>query len=90
MKKIILSGLTVIAISSCRQKGISGTKINDASELSQGKSIFENSCGKCHDLPDPKSHTDEQWVDIMKAMAPKVKLSSEQSTIVYNYLTHSN
>ncbi len=58
--------------------------------IAEGKSLFDNSCAKCHDLPAPKSHNDEQWVGIMNAMAPKAKLNAKQSELVYDYITFSN
>ncbi len=58
--------------------------------IAEGKNIFENSCKKCHGLPNPKSFTDEKWVGIMNAMAPKSKLSEKQSELVYDYVTYKN
>ncbi|MDH6251417.1 cytochrome c2 [Chryseobacterium sp. H1D6B] len=61
--------------------------VNISSEkLAQGKTIFENSCGRCHDLPEPTKHTSVQWVGIMNAMAPKAKLNDEQHQMVYDYI----
>lgn len=61
-----------------------------AEALSKGKALFETSCVKCHMLPNPAKYTDTQWVGIMNAMAPKAKLSGEQSELVYNYVTSKN
>lgn len=58
--------------------------------IAEGKTLFENSCAKCHALPSPKSFTDEKWVGIMNAMAPKSKLSDKQSELVYDYVTFKN
>ena len=75
-------------ITSCTQKpaAIAGTKTYTAEYLAQGKTIFENSCGKCHDLPNPTDHTSIQWVGIMNSRAPKAKLNEEQHQIVYDYV----
>lgn len=54
--------------------------------FSKGQSIYENSCGKCHDLPDPAEHSAQDWVGIMNRMAPKAKLTEEQHQIVYEYI----
>ena len=58
--------------------------------LAQGKNIYENNCGKCHALPNPSSFTDEKWVGIMNWMAPKAKLTAEQTSFAYTYVTHAN
>lgn len=61
-----------------------GTNITD--KITQGKIIFENSCGKCHDLPDPQRYSSEKWVEIINWMAPKAKITQEQQQLVYQYV----
>lgn len=67
-----------------------GTKRLSAEMLAEGKNIFDNSCAKCHDLPNPAKYTDQKWVGIMNAMAPKAKLTAAQSELVYDYVTSKN
>lgn len=67
-----------------------GSKRLSAEMLAQGKSLYESSCVKCHALPNPAKHTDQQWVGIMNSMAPKAKLSAAQSELVYDYVTSKN
>ena len=75
-------------LASCTPKPsvVEGTKTNTAENLALGKTVFENSCGRCHDLPDPTSHSAQDWVGIMNSMAPKAKLTDEQHQLVYNYI----
>ena len=63
-----------------------GAKMITAEHLAQGKVIFDNSCGKCHDLPNPKDHNAQDWVGIMNSMAPKAKLNEAQHQMVYDYI----
>ena len=63
-----------------------GTKMITAEYLVQGKVVFDNSCGKCHDLPNPTDHNAQDWVGIMNSMAPKAKLNEEQHQMVYDYI----
>lgn len=91
MKKLFVLAIAGSAFAvSCTQKGVADGKITKAESISQGKVIFENSCGKCHDLPNPKSHTDAQWTGIVNTMAPKAKLTDAQGTMVYDYVTANN
>lgn len=86
---LTLFGLTaVLFFASCTPKTAvaEGTKLHTAEQLALGKTIFENSCAKCHDLPDPTKHSAQDWVGIMNWMAPKAKLSEEQHDTVYNYV----
>ena len=94
LSKIVLySAITTIgSLSSCTTKPavVEGTKANSAEQLAVGKTIFGNSCGKCHDLPNPTDHSAQDWVGIMNAMAPKAKLNDAQHSIVYNYIVSVN
>lgn len=92
MKKIIaVASFTAVLLASCTPKAStatasSGPAVSTAEQIVQGKTIFENSCGRCHKLPDPTSHTSVQWVGIMNSMAPKAKLTDEQHQWVYDYI----
>lgn len=91
MKKIIAAAsFAAVLLASCTPKASTATtpvaSTSTAEEIAQGKTIFENSCGTCHKLPDPTSHTSVQWVGIMNRMAPKAKLSDEQHQWVYDYI----
>lgn len=91
MKIMIITAIAGAAFMvSCTQQGTAGTKKNEAQRLAEGKTIFDNSCGKCHDLPDPKAHNDQEWIGIVNAMAPKAKLTDEQGTLVYEYVSANN
>ena len=74
---------------SCSPKTVPNqqTETMTAEYLAQGKTIFENSCGKCHDLPSPTEHDAQQWVGIMNWMAPKARLNEAQHKMVYDYVT---
>ena len=63
-----------------------GTKTMTAENIALGKTLFDNSCGRCHDLPNPTSHSAQDWVGIMNSMAPKAKLNDEQRALVYDYV----
>ncbi len=56
-------------------------------ELAEGKSLYENSCGRCHKLYDVKDYTAEQWKPIVLRMQKKARLDDAQGLKIYNYLT---
>src|SRR5690606_17798555 len=73
-KRILTVMVSGIFMVSCSQKGTAvqaGSKVSESDRIAQGKVIFDNSCGKCHDLPDPKSHNDDEWIGIVNIMAKK-------------------
>lgn len=92
MKKIIaVASFTAVLLTSCTPKvstaaSATGPAVSTAEQIAQGKTIFENSCGRCHKLPDPTAHSSVQWVGIMNTMAPKAKLNDEQHQWVYDYV----
>ena len=55
-------------------------------DLETGKTIFTNRCGNCHGLPKPDDFTAKRWEGILSYMAPKARLSNEQSIHVTAYL----
>lgn len=92
MKKIIFTGCTVaIFLVSCtRSTAVTGPKYTSSEKLEQGKTIFDNSCNKCHALPEPSKHTDAEWINTLSRMAPRAKLTADQHQMVYDYLISVN
>lgn len=89
MKKgIFVLGAGLMALASCTQKPVTATgpATSTMDRLAQGKTIYENSCARCHDLPEPTAHNSVEWVGIMNSMAPKAKLNEEQHQMVYDYV----
>ena len=91
MKKFVyLFALTGAIIYSCSTKTATSTAttstIDTSSEsVANGKTTFDAKCGKCHGLPDTGDHTAEQWKKIVAKMAPKAKLTPEETNWVLAY-----
>jgi hypothetical protein len=85
---ISFSAITLVFTISCTPKKsfVNRPKIINAEYLTEGKIIFTNSCGKCHDLPNADDHSRTDWVGIMNSMAPQAKLSEAQHDMVYDYI----
>nr|WP_294777241.1 cytochrome c [uncultured Flavobacterium sp.] len=56
-------------------------------DLAEGKTLYENSCGRCHSLYKASDFNAEQWKPIVARMTPKARLNDEQGQKIYNYLT---
>ena len=91
-KSIAITILGTAFVVSCGPKStaVTGPKFSSAEHLAQGKTVFENSCNKCHKLPDPAKHDDQGWIKTLSRMAPKAKLTDEQHQMVYDYLISVN
>lgn len=98
MKKLAIPVLIAVSfvIYSCGSTSIAtsakpiSASAKTTENIAMGKNIYEANCGKCHDLPNPQSFSDEKWVEIMNWMAPKAKLTDEQKAYAYLYVTNSN
>ncbi|KUJ57463.1 hypothetical protein [Chryseobacterium aquaticum] len=91
-KSIVIMIFSAAFIVSCGPKStaVTGPKFSSAENLAQGKTVFENSCNRCHKLPDPAKHDDQRWIKTLSRMAPKAKLTDEQHQMVYDYLISMN
>ena len=56
--------------------------------ISTGQKVYENNCGKCHDLKKTTDFTQDRWVGIVRWMGPKAKLTEEEKTQVLAYVQH--
>lgn len=98
MKKNIIGVVTLgLVLFSCSKKAVAPAtevKVTDEAkmempaEIAEGKSLYENNCGKCHMLFPASKHDKAGWVKTVDRMAPKAKITDAQKTLVYNYLTY--
>lgn len=59
------------------------------SSVVEGKKLYENNCANCHKLFPANKHDKTGWSKTLERMAPKAKITEEQKTLVYNYLTYN-
>ena len=57
-------------------------------ELQSGREVYTNHCGKCHKIPKPQAFNEQQWTKVLEKMAPKAKLTKEQTDLVYKYVVN--
>lgn len=56
-------------------------------EMAEGKSLYENTCNKCHGLYKSTDFTREEWGPIIASMQIKAGIDNEQTAKIYNYIT---
>jgi hypothetical protein len=56
-------------------------------ELQNGRDLYINNCGGCHELYLPESFTPSRWRSILPNMTPRTSLSSTQVQLVTKYVT---
>ena len=94
--KPILIALLFVAGAACTTQLYVPTEANvnkvtqaSLAELQQGHDLFQNKCGKCHKLPKPGKHSKDEWTKILGKMAPKAKLTADQSDLVYKFVVNN-
>jgi cytochrome c5 len=87
--------ILVLAFVSCTTKlyipseaNVNKRETASLAELQQGKEIYSNKCERCHKLPKPEKHQPEEWTKILKKMAVKAKLTDDQKTLVFKYVSN--
>ncbi len=56
-------------------------------QIATGKTIFEDNCNKCHDLPKPGEYDMQAWNDILPKMFEKANLADDKGKMVRAYVT---
>ncbi len=59
-------------------------------QLEQGRSMYVARCGGCHALVPPGRRSPDQWRSDVSEMAPKARLSPDESLAVLRYLVTTN
>jgi cytochrome c5 len=57
-------------------------------DLAEGKTLFYENCGKCHDLFQPSQYSKAQWSKIVPEMAKKAELNEEQGKKILLYVQY--
>ncbi len=67
-----------------------GDTINLTAKQQQGKRIYESLCDSCHNLINPKTHTDTEWVQAINRYGIKLQLQPSEKDAIAAYLTFAN
>ncbi len=58
-------------------------------KITEGKSLYETNCNKCHELHKPGKYNEQQWTKNLNWMAPKAKITDEQKATIFAYLSNN-
>ena len=56
----------------------------------EGEKVYTAKCGKCHDLKKPSEYNAKEWTSIMRSMAVKAKLSTDEKSNVLAYVMNGS
>jgi cytochrome c5 len=99
MKKTLFAVSALLLLAACAAKKTTvsitesdasraSVKFPDSSlaSLQQGKTLYEDNCGKCHGLKNPTAYNEEQWGKHVKRMAPKAKIDKPTEELILQYV----
>ena len=55
-------------------------------DITKGKTLHEQHCGKCHGLKNPSSRNEGAWKKILPEMANKAKIDAETQEAILKYI----
>ena len=55
-------------------------------QLTEGRSLYVNSCGSCHSLHLPSEFTKERWLQEINEMQERAKINDSEKQLILNYL----
>ena len=55
-------------------------------QMAQGKSIFDNKCGSCHEYREPAEFNVPSWDKVLPDMCHKAKLTAEESAVLHAWI----
>ncbi len=80
--------ITVLAIFSATI--INSCKTPDAILNKSGAQLWGENCNRCHNAPDPKTYSDDQWDAATEHMRQKAILTDLEITKVRDFLKSAN
>ncbi|MFM2156265.1 MAG: hypothetical protein RL516_1014 [Bacteroidota bacterium] len=96
--RFVFSILAVLAIVSCSKKiattttTVAPAAVTDPiilAKITEGKSLYESNCNKCHSLHNPGKYNEQQWTKYLDWMAPKAEITAEQKETIFAYLSNN-
>jgi cytochrome c5 len=54
-------------------------------ELTEGRNLMKEHCGKCHDMPNPSTHDETYWKNVVPPMGDKAHLDAPQTDKILKY-----
>jgi hypothetical protein len=66
------------------------TTLATLQELQDGRALFINYCGSCHQFYSPDNYSASQWRSILSSMAPRTNLSTSDELLADKYLSRGN
>lgn len=84
---VLISCASALYIPTSKDALIQNTSLE---KLHQGRALYINRCGSCHNLYLPSNYTSKAWKPIMDKMQKRARIDDSQKELVNNYLGASS
>ena len=89
MKKIIIT-ISLVLIIFISAMSLKSCKTPQSIADKSGAQLWAENCNRCHNAPDPRTYSDDQWDAIMEHMRQKALLTDTEVKKVRAFLKSSN
>jgi hypothetical protein len=86
----LLSGLAVLVFGVILSGSIDGCKVPEAIASKSGAQLWGENCNRCHNAPDPRTYSDDQWDAACEHMRQKALLTDAEVTKIKDFLKSAN
>ena len=91
-----LACIVVVVLAACSHKVKTTTTTTETTPdpvlmatITEGKTLYETNCNKCHELINPGKFTETEWTKNLNWMAPKAKITDTQKQTIFAYLSYN-
>lgn len=91
MKKISCLSFCFLLFSCASKLYVPTESVNSVSavNLKEGRQLYVNNCGNCHQLYMPNQYDSAAWKHNLDEMQARAKISDSQKKLVYDYLVNA-
>ena len=86
----IFSIVGIMAITSISFVMMDGCKVPESIASKSGAQLWGENCIRCHNSPDPKTYSDDQWDAAAEHMRQKAILTNTEITKIRDFLKSAN
>ena len=86
----LISGLAALIVATTLAGFVSGCKVPESIANKSGAQLWGENCNRCHNAPDPKTYSDDQWDAACEHMRQKALLTNTEINKIKEFLKSAN
>jgi hypothetical protein len=86
----IFSGIATLIIAVVIAGMVTGCKVPESIANKSGAQLWGENCNRCHNAPDPKTYSDDNWDAALEHMRQKALLTDTEVTKIRDFMKSAN